>query len=175
MVTDMSTLDNLNAKYVDISNKIETLQSYYAKVSAENNAKGQSVEKITKALQHMRKMVSEISCGDYSQITDTIAIVETYMLCIEAINEYKKDLLSHKKVDRTVVMKAVDNISKQQATYDQLKEEYYQKYRFLMNTDIALSSAMSACIGNVVSAIREDVEQIKKEAKAIVSKEFSVE
>ena len=175
MVTDMSTLDNLNAKYVEISNKIETLQSYYGKVSAENNAKGQSVEKITKALQHMKNMVTEVNCSDYSQITDTIAIVETYMLCIDAINEYKKALLSHKKIDRAVVMKAVDNISKQQTAYDQLKEKYNQKYRFLMNTDAALSAAMSACISNVVSAIQEDVERIKRDAKDIVSKEFSVE
>lgn len=175
MVTDMSALDNLNAKYVEIMEAVDTLQIYYGKVSAELGSKTQAREKIEKALQHMKKMISEIRCDDYAQIIDTIAIVEKYILCIDSIHEYGRILLSHKKAERAVVMKAVDNISKCQSDFDKLKVEFNCKYSYLMNSEDAICSAMAACIGNVVSTIQEEADSVKKEARDIVGKELSVE
>lgn len=175
MVIDMSKLDNLNAKYVEKTGTIDTLQTYYGKVSSELGSKAQSREKIVRALQYMKNMISEVRCDDHAQIMDTIAIAEKYVLCIDAINEYKKTLLSHKRADRTSAMKAVENITKCQADFEELKTEYDRKYRYLMNTETAIESAMVAGIGNLIRAVQEESDLVRKEAKSIVSKEFSVE
>lgn len=175
MVIDMSTLDSLNTKYVEISRIIDTLQIFYGKVTSELDLNVSSREKIVRSLQHMKEMISVIRCSDYSQIMDTIAIVEKYALCIDAINEYKRIILSCGKPDHTSVKKVVENVIKCQSTFEVLKTEYDRKYGYKMNSESMISSAIAACISNVISTVQEESEEIKKEAKSIISKEISVE
>lgn len=175
MVIDMSTLDSLNTKYVEILRMIDTFQIFYERVTSESGSKVLPRTKIARSLQHMNNMISAIGCSDYPQITDTIAIVEKYILCIDAVNEYKKVLLSYEKSNRTSLKKAVENVVNCQSAFEVLKKEYNQKYSYIVNSENTISSAMVTSISKTISKLQEESEEIKREAKKIISKEFSVE
>ncbi|WP_408069499.1 FtsK/SpoIIIE domain-containing protein [Butyrivibrio sp. JL13D10] len=169
----MHTLEAINKDYVEIINKIDALQAYFRKinsVSIEKSSRG-----IQSALNQMKNMVSEIDCKSYDQIMDTIAVVEAYLLCVDAIGGYKKALLGALRLDASSIKGLANNIAEKQAEFDRRKEEFYQKYNYLMNSEEVIQAAMPACIGNVVSTIQKKADSLKEEAREILGKELSVE
>lgn len=169
----MSTLESLNKKYVEIIEKIEKLQLYYRKIDSEQRKETQNA--VSKSLAHMKNMIQEVECEEYIQIKDTIAVVESYLLCVDAISEYKKNLLSKERINNTFVFKTAEKVVEKQNEFDELKNDFDRKFGYSMNSESALNNSMSDSIENVVSIISEKAKKLKEEARELISKEFSVE
>lgn len=169
----MNTLDNLNSKYGDLRNKIDLMQSYSEKIYTQFRKR--TDDNIEKALSYMKEMISKTDCAEYPQILETIAIVDAYIACADAILEYKGFLLENRNRNVSSAMKYAERVLHAQDEFNRAKTSYNQRSAYLMNSEDAIKTAMSACITNVVSSIQQQVETIKIEAKEILGREFTVE
>ena len=163
----MSTLNNLNSKYVTLIEKIECLQLYLDRVESKKNSLGES-------LICLKEMISKTNSNEDAQIVDTVAVTEAYVNCVEKINEYKEQLVKD-GVDKSAVMKSVEQVVKAQAEFDKAKREYDQKYKYVMDSDKAIKKAIPACIRSVMAIIQEKSDEVMREAKSIIGNEWSVE
>ncbi len=169
----MHTLEEINKDYVETLSKIDTFQKRYESISSICDRK--SIDDMKEALLQMKSMMSETDCQSCDQIVDTVAVVDLYLLCVDAINSYKKGLLSTARGDNSSIKDLAKTVADKQSSFERLKDEYYKKYEYLMNSDSAIQAAMPSSMGTAIGVIKKSAETLKDEAREILNRKLSVE
>lgn len=171
----MSTIDSLNHQYVKRTKTVEKLHLFSERVFREQNNPGLSaLDKASKAMGHLEDLLREMDCSEYTLLTDTIFIGKCYFDCISAINLYKTSLLSKSDNGVNAFENEIHKLNEAQTVFNETKKVFYEKNRFSVDSVDALNNIICQCVKSAISVEETAIEQLRKEARDISSREYSV-
>lgn len=171
----MNSIDSLNTQYEKLIATIGKLQSYSNKVANEQVAQGISAEeKASRSVGHIKELMKEMPCGDYKLIGDSLSVGLSYLSCCDAIKNYKEALKVKSKTGIDSLKNEINSVEEKQSSFEQIKEDYYLKYGYRVESIDSLNRILGQCIDNAISIEEKKAEQLKTEAKEIVNREYSI-
>ena len=172
----MSTINSLNTQYVEAIKVADMLRQYEGKIQAEmDNSRQTDTAKAVSSITIFQNMAKEIKGPEFELLKDIAVIGGQYVNCLNAIGAFRKILTGYVGGNSVHVSRGKDEIVREQRKYDDLKDAFFRKYNYSVNSVKALNQIMLSSVSKEKLEAEERVSRIKEQAIQITSAEYTTE
>ena len=172
----MNGLNSLNTEYEKAVRIANALRKCEEKVVFELTDDDSSEEVMAiKALNHLFDLTGEVDCTQIPLLNDTITIASEYVKCINAIENYKKELLKSEHGNIASIYNKLSAVNNAQTGFDKLKDSFFDKYNYSVNSIESLNRIILRAIRKADENTQKTTEKIRNSARELLSAEYSTE
>lgn len=171
----MNTIDNINKQYTDKLKTIDYFQKSLNKIKdIQFNSKYSKKEKATLTLDYLNKLRNDVDYIQYPFFDETVSLGNCYFSCIDAIDSYKKVLLSLNDSNSASIEEQINRIETTQNNYDHGKKTFNEKYGYSIDSIEELNQVFVKCLDSSILISNNQIDELKEEASDIVNRQSPI-
>lgn len=169
----MKTIKDIDRRYIVEKKQITKLDDYVSKLSALVNDKSSNKNvQLSKCIEMLKELLPE-SDNSSALLKDIIELGMQYLFCVSSIDDYKNSLLKNEG-NAKVLLKA-DTIKQAKAKFEEICNKFTNAYSYNVNSPESINTVAISCVNNMKKSLTQSVEQLKAEARSIISKDCNTE
>ena len=172
----MTVMRDLNAAYDKAAKTRDILRRYEKSIKDVINGVWKSdAQRVSASVGLLQDLSKEIDCSEFELIKDTRQIGSQYVNCLNAIDTYKKTLLKTKDPSDSAIRKVLREVTQAQSKFDELKEAFYQKHKYSIDSASALNQVILSSVNDALKKNQIKIDHLKDKAKEILDATESTE